>query len=58
MVKDIKVTTPSSEFFRFLRSKIDYGIFNIRFQGPKLWNSAEETLKSVGLGLKKFKIKI
>ena len=35
--------------------RTNYGIFNIRFSGPKVWNSIEESLKI--LNVKKFKKK-
>lgn len=36
--------------------RTNYGIFNIRFQGPKIWNSVDENTKS--LSLQKFKKQI
>ena len=27
----------------------NYGIFNVRFQGPKIWNSVEENVKALSL---------
>ena len=29
------------------KAKTNYGIFNIRFQGPKIWNSIDESLESL-----------
>ena len=34
----------------------NYGIFNVRYTGPKVWSSVDESLKS--LGLKTFKGKL
>lgn len=36
----------SKSSFCLPQARTNYGIFNIRFSGPKLWNSIEETLKS------------
>ena len=37
--------------------KTNYGIFNIRFQGPSVWNSVDEDTKSCSIALDKFKLK-
>ena len=39
------------------KAKTNYGIFNIRFQGPRVWNSIEEQIKSSSLKLFKEKLK-
>ena len=31
------------------QAKKNYGIFNIRFSGPKLWNSVKESIKSLSI---------
>ena len=31
------------------QARINYGIFNIRFSGPKLWNSVKESIKSLSI---------
>ena len=41
------------------KARTNYGIFNIRFHGPKVWNDIDEQLKASSLPLlKKKKIKI
>jgi hypothetical protein len=37
--------------------RTNYGIFNIRFQGTKIWNSIAENTKSLPLIIRKFKKK-
>ena len=37
--------------------RTNYGIFNIRFQGPTVWNSVDENLKSCSIALFKSKMK-
>ena len=39
------------------KARTNYGIFNIRFQGPKVWNDIDEQLKASSLPLLK-KVKI
>jgi len=39
------------------RARTNYGIFNIRFQGTKVWNSINHYLKSLNLGQFKNKYK-
>ena len=31
------------------QARTSYGIFNIRFSGPKLWNSVKESIKSLSI---------
>ena len=33
-------------FYTLLKVGTNYGIFNIRFKGPKVWNSISENLKT------------
>ena len=33
-------------FIPYLKEEQIYGIFNIRFKGPKVWNSINENLKT------------
>ena len=40
------------------KARTNYGIFNIRFHGPKVWNDIDEQLKASSLPLLKKKIKI
>ena len=39
------------------KARTNYGIFNIRFQGPKIWNATEEHIKSPYLTKFKEKLK-
>ena len=39
------------------KERTNYGIFNIRFQGPSVWNSIDEDIKSSPLSLFKKKMK-
>ena len=39
------------------KARTNYGIFNIRFQGPSVWNSIDEDIKSSSLSLFKKKMK-
>ena len=34
-------------FYTLLKVGTNYGIFNIRFKGPKVWNSISENLKTL-----------
>jgi hypothetical protein len=36
----------------------NYGIFNIKYSGPKVWSSVDESLKSLGKFLKTLKRKL
>ena len=37
----------SKSFFVFPKVRTNYGKFNIRFLGPKIWNEIEESLKTL-----------
>ena len=39
----------SNMFYTLLKVGTNYGIFNIRFKGPKVWNSISENLKTLWL---------
>ena len=39
------------------KARTHYGKFNIRFQGPKIWNSIDDKIKAVSLSQFKSKIK-
>ena len=39
------------------KARTNYGIFNIRFQGPSVWNSIDEDIKLSSLSLFKKKVK-
>ena len=47
----------SKKSYYIPKARTNYGIFNIRFQGPKVWNSIDESFKSL-TSLKKFKKKL
>ena len=34
-------------FYTLPKVRTNYGIFNIRFKGPKVWNSISENLKTL-----------
>lgn len=40
------------------KARTNYGIFNIRFQGPSVWNSIDEDIKLSSLSLLKKKMKL
>ena len=40
------------------KTRTNYGIFNIRFQGVKIWNSLEENVKSLSFSQSKKRINI
>ena len=46
-----------SKRYKLSKTRTNYGIFNIRFQGPRVWNSIEEQIKSSSLKLFKEKLK-
>ena len=39
----------SNMFYTLPKVKTNYGIFNIRFKGPKVWNSISENLKTISI---------
>ena len=47
----------SKTSFALPSSRTNYGIFSLRFQGPKIWNNIDESLKHCSLTLFKMKIK-
>ena len=47
----------NSVFKEFTLHSTNYGIFNIRFQGPSVWNSIDEDIKLSSLSLFKKKMK-
>ena len=36
-------------FYTLPKERTNYGIFNIRFKGPKVWNSISENLKTFSI---------
>ena len=36
-------------FYTLPKVRTNYGIFNIRFKGPKVWNSISENLKTLSI---------
>ena len=36
-------------FYTSPKVRTNYGIFNIRFNGPKVWNSISENLKTLSI---------
>ena len=47
----------SKTSFALPTSRTNYGIFSLRFQGPKTWNNIDESLKHCSLTLFKMKLK-
>ena len=39
----------SNMFYTLPKGRTNYGIFNIRFKGPKVWNSISENLKTFSI---------
>ena len=39
----------SNMFYTIPKVRKNYGIFNIRFKGPKVWNSISENLKTISI---------
>ena len=48
-----KTTSAANQSYYLPRARTNYGIFNIRFQGPKVWNSLDKNVKSTSY--RKFK---
>ena len=48
---------PSKQSYYLPKTKTNYGIFNIRFQGPSIWNPIDGDIKSSSLSLFKKKMK-
>ena len=47
----------SKSTFSLPSARTNYGIFSIRFQGPKVWNNIDESLKSLSYSYFKLKVK-
>ena len=47
----------SSQSYALLKSRTNYGIYNIRFQGPKIWNSIDIKIKTSSLAVLKKNLK-
>ena len=48
-----KTRSAANQSYYLPRARTNYGIFNIRFQGPKVWNSLDKNVKSTSY--RKFK---
>ena len=48
-VTDIILDFLQNRVFCLPQTRTNYGIFNIRFAGPKLWNSVKESIKSLSI---------
>ena len=48
---------PSKLSYYLPKVRANYGKFNIRFQGPMIWNSIDEDFKRSSLSLFKLKLK-
>ena len=47
----------SSQSYALSKSRTNYGIYNIRFQGPKIWNSIDIKIKTSSLAVLKKNLK-
>ena len=47
----------AKQYYYLPKARTNYGIFNIRFQGPSVWNSIDEDIKLSSLSLFKKKVK-
>ena len=47
----------SKSTFSVPSARTNYGIFTIKFQGPKVWNNIDESLKSLSYSNFKLKVK-
>jgi hypothetical protein len=48
----------SNQSYSLPKPRTNYGMFNIRFQGPKIWNSIDSKIKTSSLAFLKKKLKI
>jgi len=48
----------STQSYSLLKTRTNFGIFNIRYQGPKIWNSLDEADKKILDSQLKKKLKI
>ena len=49
-IHDYNTRSVVKHSYFLLRARTNYGIFNIRFHGTKVWNSIDHHLKSMNLG--------
>ena len=47
----------SSQSYALSKPRTNYGIYNIRFQGPKIWNSIDIKIKTSSLAVLKKNLK-
>ena len=47
----------NKESYYLPKARTNYGLFNIRYQGPKIWNLLEQETKSLSISTFKDKIK-
>ena len=52
-IHEYNTISAANQSYYLPRARTNYGLFNIRFQGPKVWNSFGKDMKSCSL--KKFK---
>ena len=48
-VHNYNTRAAANESYYLPRARTNYGLFNIRFQGPKVWNSLAKNIKSSSL---------
>ena len=54
---DYAMRSASTNTYIISSVRTNYGIFNIRYSGPKVWSSVDESLKSLNLNIFKRKLK-
>ena len=55
-VHNYNTRSAAKQSFYLPKARTNYGLFNIRFRGPKIWNSISEEIKL--FSLRKFKNKL
>ena len=48
-IHDYNTKTSSNQSYSLPKTRTNYGIFSIRFQGPKIWNSIDDKIKTSSL---------
>ena len=49
-IHNYNTRSAANQSYYLPRARTNYGIFNIRFQGPKVWNSLGKDIKSTPFG--------
>ena len=56
-IHNYNTRSAANQSYYLPRARTNYGIFNIRFQGPKVWNSLGKDIKSTPFSKLKKKLK-